>query len=140
MFFWSIFQSRSISFGDDIRRARSRSIRFLTRIVSPALIRKQVFPKYNPSKSAVDYWLGVNKTILGHSKSIFELWQDEKIAATESIEIAKTEGLKYLSSEREKIMRMSHNEELKTLVKSSKIESKIAIINKISDNGLFAIK
>jgi len=97
-------------------------------------------PALNPSKSAVDYWLGVNKTILGHSKSIFELWQDEKIAATESIEIAKTEGLKYLSSEREKIMRMSHNEALKTLVKSSKIESKIAIINKISDNGLFAIK
>ena len=68
------------------------------------------------------------------------MWQDEKIAATESIEIAKTEGLKHLSSEREKIMRMSHNEALKTLVKSSKIESKIAIINKISDNGLFAIK
>jgi len=97
-------------------------------------------PALNPSKSAVDYWLGVNKTILGHSKSIFELWQDEKIAATESIEIAKIEALKYLSSEREKIMRMSHNEALKALVKSSKIESKIATINKISDNGLFGIK
>jgi len=97
-------------------------------------------PALNPSKSAVDYWLGVNKTILGHSKSIFELWQDEKIAATESIEIAKVEALKYLSSEREKIMRMSHAEALKALVKSSKIESKIATINKISDNGLFGVK
>lgn len=97
-------------------------------------------PALNPSKSAVDYWLGVNKTILGSSKSIFELWQDEKIAATESIEISKVEALKYLSSEREKIMRMSHEEALKELVKSSKIESKIEIIKRISDNGLFGVK
>ncbi len=97
-------------------------------------------PALNPSKSAVDYWLGVNKTILGSSKSIFELWQDEKIAATESIEIAKVEALKYLSLEREKIMRMSHQEALKELVKASKIESKIEIIKRISDNGLFGVK
>jgi len=97
-------------------------------------------PALNPSKSAVDYWLGVNKTILGSSKSIFELWQDEKIAATESIEIAKVEALKYLSSEREKIMRMSHEEALIELVKASKIESKIEIIKRISDNGLFGVK
>lgn len=97
-------------------------------------------PALNPSKSAVDYWLGVNKTILGSSKSIFELWQDEKIAATESIEIAKVEALKYLSSEREKIMRMSHEEALRELVKASKIESKIEIIKRISDNGLFGVK
>ena len=94
----------------------------------------------NPSKSAVDYWLGINKTILGYSKSIFELWQDEKVAAKESIEIAKVEALKYLSSEREKIMKMTHQEALKALVKSSKIESKIITINKISDNGLFGVK
>ena len=97
-------------------------------------------PLLNPSKSAVDYWLGVNKTILGHSKSIFELWQDEKLAATESIEIAKIEALKYLSFEREKIMRMSHEEALKELVKASKIDSKIEIINSITDNGLFDVK
>ncbi len=39
----------------------------------------ETVPALNPSKSAVDYWLGVNKTILRHSKSIFELWQDEKL-------------------------------------------------------------
>lgn len=97
-------------------------------------------PALNPSKSAVDYWLGVNKTILGSSKSIFDLWQDEKLAATESIEIAKVEALRYLSSEREKIMRMSHEEALKELVKASKIDSKIEIIKRISDNGLFGVK
>ena len=39
----------------------------------------KTIPALNPSKSAIDYWLGVNKTILGHSKSIFDLWKDEKI-------------------------------------------------------------
>lgn len=100
----------------------------------------KIVPALNPSKSAVDYWLGINKTILGHSKSIFKLWQDEKIAATESIEIAKIEALKHLSSVREKIMRMSHDEALNELIKVSKIENKIETIKRISDNGLFGLK
>lgn len=74
------------------------------------------------------------------ANTIFELWQDEKIAATESIEIAKVEALKYLASEREKIMRMSHEEALRELVKASKIESKVRTIKSISDNGLFGVK
>ncbi len=97
-------------------------------------------PVLNPSKSAVDYWLGVNKAILNHSRSIFGLWQDEKTAATESIEIAKVEALKHLSSERGRIMLMAHDEALKELVKTSKIENKIATVKGISDNRLFGLK
>lgn len=93
----------------------------------------------NPSKSAHSYWLGVNKTILEHSTSIGELWRDEKLAATESIEIAKIEALVFLASEREKIARMSHDEAIRELVKASKIDNKIRIIRNISDNGLFGI-
>ena len=96
-------------------------------------------PALNPSKSSVDYWLGINKTILSYSKSINELWSDEKLASIESIQIGKQEALEFLSSEREKIMRMSHQEALKALIKSSKIESKIRTINNVSDNGLFGI-
>ena len=94
----------------------------------------------NPSKNAVDYWLGINRTMLDYSKKISELWQDEKLAAVESIQIAKNEALKYLTSERARIMRLSHEEALKQLVKSSKIENKINTIKKIADNGLLAIK
>jgi type II restriction enzyme len=100
----------------------------------------KTIPALNPSKNAVDYWLAVNKTILSYSKIIEELWKKEKEAATESTEIAKKEGLAYLASEREKIMRMSHDEALKELVKMSKIESKIKIIQSISDSGLFGVK
>lgn len=93
-------------------------------------------PALNPSKSAVDYWLAINKTILEYCKSIGELWQDEKKAAEESIEVSKLEALEHLASEREKIMKLSHSDALKELLKVSKIENKISIINKVSSNNL----
>ncbi len=92
------------------------------------------------SKSATDYWLGINKTLLEFSDTIEELWQKEKQASLESIEVAKQEDLTYLAQQREKIMRMSHQEALNELIKVHKIDSKIKIINSIKDNGLFAIK
>ena len=94
----------------------------------------------NPSKSALDYWQAVNKTILDTSKDIENLWKIEKVASLESITIAKREGLLYLASEREKIMRMSHSEALNELIKVSKIDSKIKIIQSITDSGIFNIK
>lgn len=100
----------------------------------------KIIPALNPSKSANDYWLTVNKTILDFSKVLSELWRIEKIASLEAIQVAKNEGLKFLASEREKIMRMTHDEALKELIKLSKIESKIKIIESINDNGLFEIK
>lgn len=93
----------------------------------------------NPSKNAFEYWQIINKKILNKSKEIEELWKIEKLAQMESIEIAKQEGLEFLASEREKIMRMSHQEALKELIKIKKIDNKIKFIQKISDNGLFTI-
>jgi len=94
----------------------------------------------NPSKNATDYWLAVNKTILSFSKKIQPIWDIEKGVATESISIAKEEALTFLAQEREKIMRMTHKEALKELIKVHKIESRIKTINAISDNGLFTLK
>lgn len=93
----------------------------------------------NPSKNATDYWLAVNKTIIDHSSIIQELWKIEKMASVESVDIAKQEGLSFLAAEREKIMRMIHEEALKELITMSKIESKIKIIQSISDSGIFSI-
>jgi len=59
---------------------------------------------------------------------------------TESIAISKEEALTFLAQEREKIMRMSHNEALKELIKLHKIESRMKTINAVSDNGLFTIQ
>ncbi|MDT9180586.1 MAG: HindIII family type II restriction endonuclease [Limnospira sp. PMC 1291.21] len=97
-------------------------------------------PALNPSTSAVDYWLAVNKTILSFSSIIDELWKLEKEAATESTRIAKNEGIRFLASEREKIMRMNREEAVMELIKVSKIDSKINKIQSIGDSNLFAIK
>lgn len=86
-----------------------------------------------------DCRMAINKTMHDFSPEISDLWRDEKIAATESIVIAKEEALTYLAMEREKVMRLSHEEALKELINARKIESKIKIINSISDNGLFKI-
>ncbi len=94
----------------------------------------------NPSKNASDYWLAINKAMLTFSKKIQSLWDIEKGVATESIAVAKDEVLTFLAQEREKIMRMSHKEALKELIKVHKIESRIKTINAISDNGLFTLK
>ena len=94
----------------------------------------------NPSKNSTDYWLAINKVILAFSKKIQPLWDIEKGVATESIAVAKEEALTFLAQEREKIMRMSHKEALKELIKVHKIESRIKTINAITDNGLFTLK
>lgn len=93
----------------------------------------------NPSKNATDYWLAINKTILSFSKKIEFLWNIEKEAARQSISIAKEEALTFLAQEREKIMRMSHEEALKELIKVHKLESRVKKVSSISDNGLFNI-
>lgn len=100
----------------------------------------KVIPALNPSKSATDYWLAINRTMLDYSKDIRALWDVEKLAAMESIEIAKVEDLTFLAEQRERIMQMSHQEALTELIKVHKIDSKIRIINSITDNGLFTIK
>ncbi len=100
----------------------------------------KVIPLLNPSKNALDYWLAINKTILSKNTVIQELWENEKKASLESIAIAKEEGLRYLASERERIMRMDHNEAIAELIKINKLESKIKVIESIADNGIFEIK
>ncbi len=100
----------------------------------------KTIPALNPSKNAVDYWLSVNKVALNFSKGIEKLWNTEKEAAIEAIHISKEEALTFLANERERIIRMSHDEALNELIKVHKIESRIKTIQSISDNGLFAIK
>lgn len=99
----------------------------------------KTIPALNPSKSAVDYWLAINRTMLGFSPVVAELWQLEKEAAHESVAIAKEEALTFLAQEREKIMRMDHEQALRELVKVHKIDSRVKTIHAITDNGLFNI-
>lgn len=97
-------------------------------------------PALNPSKDAGEYWKTINKTMLSFSAQVDQLWQDEKKAAIESIALAKEEALTYLAGEREKIMRMGHEEALLELVRVHRIESRVAIIRSLSSNNILGIK
>jgi hypothetical protein len=90
----------------------------------------------NPSKAAVDYWAVINKAFLDADPLIKELWAMEKSANLEAVKCSKDEALTYLSQERENIMRLSHDEAIKRLLVTSKIENKINVISGISDNNL----
>lgn len=61
-------------------------------------------------------------------------------AAVESIAAAKEEALTFLAHEREKIMRMSHEEALIELVRVHKIDSRMSVIRALSDNNILGIK
>jgi len=113
-----------------------------SKVKAQQLLRKifQTIPTLNSSKNAIEYWLFINRTMLGFSKKIENLWSIEKVASIEAISIAKEEALTFLAQEREKTMSMSHQEALKELIKVHKIDSKINTIKSISDNGLFAVK
>ena len=94
----------------------------------------------NPSKDANPYWLSVNKTILGFGNGVSDLWKNEKIATIEGIEISKEIALDYLASEREAIMKLTHDEALKRLIDMHKIDSRMAQIKGVSDNNIMALE
>ncbi|MCC6328474.1 MAG: HindIII family type II restriction endonuclease [Acidobacteria bacterium] len=100
----------------------------------------QTVAALNPTKSSLDYWLSVNRAILSFSPKIEALWMIEKQAASESVEVAKAEGLLFLAAERERIMRMTHDEALMALLEVHRIENRIKIIRSVSDSGLFSLK
>lgn len=93
----------------------------------------------NPSTDANQYWQCVNRTMLSSHKAVGELWRQEKMATLESIVIAKEQALTYLSTERDRIMRLSLDEAIKQLLKMNKLEARIKQIQAVSDNNLMNI-
>lgn len=99
----------------------------------------QTVQAMNPSKDANPYWQAVNRTMLDCGGPVPELWKLEKLATLESINISKEIGLAYYASEREAIMRMSHDEALRKLIDMHKIDSRMETISRVADNLLMGI-
>lgn len=94
----------------------------------------------NPSKDAASYWSILNRTIYNCATAVEEYWRREKVAAVEAIQIAKSEALGYLAREREKIMRLGHEEALQELIRVHKINSRIDVINSVTSNRILDLK
>lgn len=93
----------------------------------------------NPSKNANDYWQVVNRKMLSFGSILNSIWNDEKQASIESIHISREEALRFYAKERERIMRLSKQDAIREVLKSSKIDNKINAINSVSDNGILEI-
>lgn len=94
----------------------------------------------NPSKDANSYWFAVNKSMLNFDSQIDEFWKTEKLAAIESIKVAKEQALSYIAKEQEKIMRMTHEQAINELLKANKFESKIDVIKGVESNDILEIR
>lgn len=103
---------------------------------------KQLFisvESMNPSKDAPAYWQTLNRKMLGFDNKISDLWREEKKASAESVNISREESLHFLASERERIMKMSKDQAISEILRSSKIDGKIRAVQSVCDNGLFGM-
>lgn len=90
----------------------------------------------NPSKDAIPYWRAVNSVLLGSGGIVGEVWKREKLATIEGIKISKDIALGYLAKEREKIIKLSHEEAIKHLLDMHKLDSRVAQIKGVRENTL----
>ena len=82
-------------------------------------------PTLHPSKNAVDYWTGINQSLVKSLGKDANLWTDEKTASIETLETLKQESLRYLQSERDRLLALSHQEALEALMRSARIEARV---------------
>jgi hypothetical protein len=93
----------------------------------------------HPSKSATDYWVGINQALLKSLGSNVDLWTDEKTASFEALEIAKKESLTFLRFELDRLLRLSHKQAIEELVRSSGISSRIRFVENIEIGQLLNV-
>ncbi len=89
----------------------------------------------HPSKNAVDYWTGVNRALTNALSTHTDLWTTEKTASIESLNAAKDESLRYLRSERDRLLGLSHQQALLELIRLAGLDSRIEQVERI-EHGL----
>jgi type II restriction enzyme len=90
----------------------------------------------HPSKSAADYWLGINKALVGALKTDVDLWTMEKTASLTALDLAKEEALTYLRTERNRLLGLSHEEAIEELIRTVGLDSRIAQVERIEHGNL----
>ena len=94
----------------------------------------------NPSENAASYWQAVNRTFLDFDQIIGAMWRGEKLASNESIRISKEEALTFLAKERERIMRLSRDDAIKEILKSSTLDNKVQKVQSVAKNGILDLE
>jgi type II restriction enzyme len=90
----------------------------------------------HPSKSAVDYWTGINRSLVRSLGKDSDLWTLEKTASIEALDVAKGESLRYLRAERNRLLGLSRREALDELIRAAGLDSRIAQVEHIEHGTL----
>ena len=90
----------------------------------------------NNSSDAATYWQTVNRVFLSVNGHIGDIWREEKIAAVESIKVAREEALNFLARERERIMNLSKDDAVAEVLKWQRIQSRKQTVKSVADKGL----
>lgn len=90
----------------------------------------------HPTKSAADYWTGINRALVASLGTSQKLWTIEKTASIAALEIVKTESLRYLRTERDRLLGLSHKEALDELIRMAGLDSRIAQVERVEHGGL----
>ena len=96
-------------------------------------------PLLNPSKSAVDYWTEINRSLVQSLGQDHGLWTIEKIASIKALDVVKDESLKYLRAERNRLLGLSHQEALDELVRLAGLDSRITTVKRVEHGGLLEV-
>jgi type II restriction enzyme len=90
----------------------------------------------NPSKDAHVYWQLMDTTLLRAEPGMEEAWRGEKTASVQALNYLKREGLAHLSSERSRIMAMSHDEAIQALIDFGRISAREQTIRGFTGSSL----
>lgn len=93
----------------------------------------------HPSKSAADYWTGINRALVAALRKDVDLWTEEKKASLDGLMVVKNEALIYLRTERNRLLGLSHKKALAELLRSAGLDSRIAQVERIQHGDLLGI-
>jgi HindIII restriction endonuclease len=95
--------------------------------------------RLHPSKSAADYWTGINRTLVEALGKDVVIWTEEKKASLVGLSVVKEESLSYLRSERNRLLGLSHKDALAELLRSAGLDSRIVTIEGLQHGDLLGM-
>lgn len=92
-----------------------------------------------PTKSAVDYWTGVNRSFMQSLAAEKLVWTEEKKESLKALAAAKTESLDVLRVERVRLLALSHSDALAELMRMSGLNSRIDYVSNVQHGELLSL-
>ena len=95
---------------------------------------KNSFSLLTPSKNAYDYWKSINSIMVNFSQESRHLWNKEKLMIDPTIQVGKSEALKFYQTERTRILSLSRQDAINEILALKNIDTKIQCIQNVSNN------